>query len=163
MDQLRRYQLNNLNSDQLRKRLAKHTRKMNWLAEQNDLIVATLKQRGLQAVDPAGDDISIHPCIMQLDKLQSEPKPLTADELKADGWWCDDVSEECANAFKSKRLRVFNSSEWGDGSEWGICSLDSDGDVTRGFFDFRIRSSRFKQIHRIGNNFYWGAPSDQAD
>lgn len=71
--------MQSLNSDQLRKLLKKHTRKMNWLAEQNDLIVATLKQRGLQAVDPAGDDISIHPCIMQLDKLQSDPQQAPAN------------------------------------------------------------------------------------
>ena len=148
-----------LNSDQLRAKLATNVRKMNRLTKQNDEIVKILKQRGLQAVDPAGDDISIHPCIMQLDKLQSEPKPLTADELKAGGWWCADASKECANALKSKGLRVFNSSEWKDGSEWCVCSLDSDGDVTRAPFAF----SRLKQIHRIGNDFYWGAPSDQAN
>lgn len=162
-----------LNSDQLRAKLSKNVRKMNWLAEQNDLIVATLKQRGLQAVEPDNNDVAIHPCVMQLDKLgealfrtQFEPKrreeiALTAEELKAGGWWCADVSEECANAFKSKHLRVFNSSEWGDGSGWGRCSLDSDGDVTRGHVD--SRSSMFKQINRIGNNFYWGAASDQAN
>ena len=77
-------------------------------------------------------------------------KPLTSEELKAGGWWCEDVSEECANAFKSKGLRVFNSYEWGVGS-WNCCATDDEGSVTRGFFDGGLN----KQIHRIGNEFYW--------
>lgn len=78
-------------------------------------------------------------------------KPLTAEELKAGGWWCADISEDCANAFKSKHLRVFNAPEWGDGGGWGNCGMDDDGDVTRGFYDLGGK----KQIHRIGNEFYW--------
>ena len=152
--------MQNINSDQLRKLLKKHTRKMNWLAEQNDLIVATLKQRGLQAVDPAGDDISIHHCIMQLDKLQSEPKPLTADELKAGGWWCDDVSEECQRELSNRKLE-FKAPRW-DG-KYHFCFMHS-GRVYRGFSRELARvMCDDKQIHRIGNNFYWGAASDQAN
>ncbi|HRN97559.1 MAG TPA: hypothetical protein PLZ58_03895 [Candidatus Saccharibacteria bacterium] len=87
-------------------------------------------------------------------QVADEAKALTIKELMKGGWWCSDVSEDCANAFKSKNLRVFNSSEWGDGEPWGSCALDSDGDgeVTRGFFDVGDNN----QIHRIGNEFYWG-------
>ena len=53
--------MQNINSDQLRKRLAKHTRKMNWLAKQNDLIVELLAQRGLKAIEPDNNDAAIHP------------------------------------------------------------------------------------------------------
>ena len=164
--------MQNLNSDQLRKRLAKHTRKMNWLAKQNDLIVELLAERGLKAIEPDNNDVAIHPCVMQLDKLgealfrtQFEPKrreeiALTADELMNGEWWCADVSKECADALKSKGLRVFNSDEWMCGGTWGGCVMDDCGDgVTRCFFDFEDK----KQIHRIGNHFYWGAPSDQAN
>lgn len=84
-------------------------------------------------------------------QISDEAKPLTVDELMAGGWWCADVSEDCANAFKSKHLRVFNALEWGDGQPWGSCALDSDGEVTRGFFDVGGN----KQIHRIGNQFFW--------
>ena len=153
--------MQSLNSDQLRKLLKKHTRKMNWLAEQNDLIVATLKQRGLQAVDPAGDDISIHPCIMQLDKLQSEPKPLTADELKAGGWWCADVSEECRLVFDDNGVDSWSES-WNDNAHVHCAyNLGSDSCVLRAHGSIDLKN--LKQIHRIGNNFYWGAASDQAN
>ena len=81
-------------------------------------------------------------------------EPLTADELKAGGWWCADISEECANALESKGLRVFNSSEWGNDERWGSCGLDDDGWFSRGFFV----DGGNKEIHRIGSNFYWGAP-----
>ena len=164
--------MQNINSDQLRKRLAKHTRKMNWLAEQNDLIVATLKQRGLQAVEPDNNDVAIHPCVMQLDKLgealfrtQFEPKrreeiALTAEELKAGGWWCDDVSEECQRALSNRKLE-FQSLRW-DG-KYRFCFMRS-GRVYRGLPHELARvTCDEKQIHRIGNNFYWGAASDQEN
>ncbi len=144
--------MHNLNSDQLRSLLKNHTRKMNWLAEQNDLIVATLKQRGLQAVDPAGDDISIHPCIMQLDKLGREPKPLTADELKAGGWWMNSATIEDKNAFICMGVPV-------DGADWE----NPDFMVVEWFRNKAFLSCSFgvvsnvnknKQIHRTGKNFY---------
>lgn len=154
--------MQSLNSDQLRKLLKKHTRKMSWLAEQNDLIVATLKQRGLQAVDPAGDDISIHPCIMQLDKLQSEPKPLTADELKAGGWRCLDTSEACRLALESLGFKFF-AQIWDN--EFDSCGVDdcAAGTIRRWFKIPAASVLKLKQIHRVGNNFYWGAASDKAN
>ena len=79
-----------------------------------------------------------------------EAKPLTVEELKAGGWWCADISEDCANAFKSKGLRVFNSSKWGNDDGWNICALGDDGFVTRQ----TIAGSR-KEIHRFNNDFYW--------
>lgn len=84
-------------------------------------------------------------------QITDEAKPLAVGELMAGGWWCADVSEDCANAFKSKHLRVFNAPEWGNGQPWGSCALDSDGEVTRGFFDVGGN----KQIHRVGNQFFW--------
>lgn len=85
-----------------------------------------------------------------------EAKPLlTTEELEAGGWWCADVSKECADALKSKGLRVLNSDEWtSDGAHSGCVMDDSDDCVTRCFFDF----SNKKQIKRIGNDFYWCKP-----
>lgn len=84
-----------------------------------------------------------------------EDKPLTAEELWDGEWWCADVSKKCADALKSKGLRVLNSDEWtSDGAHSG-CVMDDCGDwVTRCFFDF----SNKKQIKRIGNDFYWCKP-----
>ena len=34
-----------------------------------------------------------------MNELNDEAKPLTAEELKAGGWWCADVSEELSVGF----------------------------------------------------------------
>ena len=163
--------MQNINSDQLRKRLAKHTRKMNWLAEQYDLIVELLAQRGLKAIEPDNNDVAIHPCVMQLDKLgealfrtQFEPKrreemPLTSDELKAGGWLCADISEECRLVFAEKGLDT-RSAKWSSEDEYKYCYLSGTVIVRSPMWHY---ASSLKQIRRIGNNFYWGAASDQAN
>ena len=148
--------MQNLSSDDLRRKLDENNAAMNTLADDNQRIVELLARRGLRAVDPAGDDISIHPCIMQLDKLQSEPKPLTADELKAGGWWCEDVSEECRLALVGNGVDVV-------GDYWSEhvyaharCWLDTDSCKVHAHLALDLDA--LKQIHRIGTNFYWGAP-----
>jgi len=77
-------------------------------------------------------------------------KPLTADELRAGGWWCADISEECRLVFVSKGINSWSES-WVREKPFERCYLDS---------AFVMRSSNasggFKQIHRIGNEFYWG-------
>ena len=158
--------MQSLNSDQLRRQLDENNAAMNTLAEDNQKIVELLAQRGLKAIEPDNNDVAIHPCVMQLDKLgealfrtRFEPKrreeiALTAEELKAGGWWCGDVSAECAAAFKSKSINAYNSEVWGtEWHGWAGC-LFSGGEVTR---SADIEGGG-KQIHRIGNEFYWGAP-----
>ena len=82
-------------------------------------------------------------------------EPLTVEELEAGGWWCADISKECADAFNSKGLQVFNSDDWGESrEEWGGCILSNTGRVSRKVHNARGK----KQIHRIGNDFYWGKP-----
>ena len=83
-------------------------------------------------------------------------KPLTTEELKEGKWWCADISQDCANALKSKGLRVLDSLNWGDDGLWVGCVMDACGAVKREglFFDFVSK----KQIHRIGNEFYCGKP-----
>ena len=188
--------MQNINSDQLRKRLAKHTRKMNWLAEQNDLIVELLAQRGLKAIEKTADEDLvfsadkmiltnaggaevfntdwpnplIHPDQYEahsrmaewLDTFQEAKEdrvPLTAKELKAGGWWCDDVSEECRSVFASKGVYARND-DWSnkEGSQYKCCYL-SWGVVVRSYL--RMEGlKQLKQIHRIGSEFYWGAPNE---
>lgn len=133
------------------------------MKELNDEIKLTLKLMQTDIDDDAhGElwnhlhrllDIKRNELQKRLDESWSEPvEPLTIDELKTGGWWCKDVSSDCAIAFESKGLRVFNSSEWGDDSEWGGCSLlSSYGRVTRGFTNTENR----KQIKRVGYLFYW--------
>lgn len=85
------------------------------------------------------------------DQKPNKIEPLTTEDLKAGGWWCGDVSEDCANAFKYKNVPVFNPSNWKDDIGWEGCLLD-DGLVVR--VAYSVRGD--KQIHRIGNEFYWG-------
>lgn len=78
-----------------------------------------------------------------------EAKPLTTEELKAGGWWCADVSAECARVFEAKGLNVFNSRDWRY-NPLRKCALEG-GKVVRVSFDL----VGGRHIHRIGNEFYW--------
>lgn len=87
-------------------------------------------------------------------RTQFEPKrreeiALTADELKAGGWWCGDVSEDCRLAFVDNGVDVW-SGTWAYKTEFMCCYLS--GTIV-------LRSSLvnagLKQVHRRGNNFYW--------
>jgi len=179
----------NLNSDELRKRLGENNATMNTLTEDNQKIVDLLADRGLQATektifkvdriwltDPAGNEIlntdwhnpfvklethEIDHCSLKIDAaIKPEPREetkaaLTADELKAGGWWCADISRECALAFIAAGVDVHNSKNWTVNARthygWGGCTYLKD-EVTR-------TNNRYtKQIHRIGNDFFWGAP-----
>ena len=103
-------------------------------------------------LEPVTHDQSPYKSVKLDGQITDEAKPLTAEELIAGGWWCADVSEECANAFKCNGLRVFNSHAWdGDGKKWISCRLSDSGNVTRGVSPL----VGLKQIHRIGNEFYW--------
>lgn len=164
--------MNRLDSDELRRQLSENNAAMNTLTEDNQKIVELLAQRGLKAIEPDNNDVAIHPCVMQLDKLgealfrtQFEPKrreeiALTAEELKTGGWWCADVSAECQRALSNRKLE-FQAIRW-DG-KYHFCFMRS-GRVYRGLSRELARvTCDDKQIHRIGNNFYWGAASDQAN
>ena len=80
-------------------------------------------------------------------------KPLTTEELEVGGWWCADVSKDCANAFRAKGLRVFNSSGWFYSGQFHGCAIDDEGAVARLISE--PKNGFGQQIHRIGNDFYW--------
>ena len=143
--------MQNLNSDDLRKQLQENNTAMNTLTEDNQKIVELLAQRGLKAIDSSSDLAETRAL---LDPERRADAPLTTDELEAGGWWCGDVSGECAAAFESKSINAYNSEAWGTARPgWAGC-LFSGGNVAR---TMSIEGGK-KQIHRIGNEFYWGAP-----
>jgi len=83
-------------------------------------------------------------------QIAAEAKPLTAEELKAGGWWCADGSEECRLVFVGKGINTWSDS-WERDPEFRYC-------VQAGTFVIPATSLAvvgFKQIHRIGNEFYW--------
>ena len=82
-------------------------------------------------------------------------RPLTVDELKAGGWWCADVSAECEMAFKLRGLDVVCAGWSGIGNRNGdCCILVYPKLVSRAWIKSQVSGE--KQIHRIGNEFYWG-------
>ena len=82
-----------------------------------------------------------------------QAKPLTAEELKAGGWWCKDVSEECRLVFAEKGI-LARSVDWlaRDGVKY--CYM-SGSIIVRSFMEPYESTLTPKQIHRIGNEFYW--------
>ena len=128
--------MQNLNSDQLRRQLDENNAAMNTLADNNQKIVELLSLRGLKAINSSSDLAEIRAL---LEPKRSEEIALTAEELKAGWWWCADDSEECRLVLASKGV--------------------SEAVIFRSY----LRMEGLKQIHRIGNNFYWGAASDQAN
>ena len=146
------------------------------MKELNDEIVLTLNLMQTDIDDGAHSELQSHLYSLlemkrselqkglvecKIEYVAQDPTPykgaiplLTTEELEAGGWWCADVSKECADALKSKGLRVLNSDEWGIGVNLVGCGLDDLGSVTRCIFDFEGE----KQIKRIGNDFYWSKP-----
>lgn len=136
--------------------------------------VLLLKREVLQQDDEEyAEDVPMHSVVMTLDSLaialeneqievgetmffpkrkRSEEVPLTSDELKAGGWWCADTSEDALKAFILYGLETDDDLPW-DGSFYG-CFIYEGG---RNLLDrgYEHHTSALKQIHRIGNEFYW--------
>lgn len=87
------------------------------------------------------------------EQISNEAKPLTTEELKAGGWWCAEVTEECAKVFTVKGLRVFKPSRWND-EAIVFYKMDIDKNIVVKHFSVGVTRVS-KQIHRIGIEFYW--------
>ena len=80
-------------------------------------------------------------------------KPLTEWELKAGGWWCADVSEECRLALVDNGTGV-TGKRWDDNAPTQcVYKSDPKSNVLRAHV--LVVLDNLKQIHRIGNDFYW--------
>ena len=86
-------------------------------------------------------------------QVTNEAKPLSVDELMAGGWWCDDVSEESRLVFADNGFDSWAES-WDDNADVRYAyNRGSDSCVTRAHEQIDLKG--LKQIHRIGNDFYW--------
>ena len=128
-----------------------------------------------QAGEEYAEDVPMHSVVMTLSSLapareseqievgealfrtQFEPKrseeiALTAEELKAGGWWCADTGDGSLKAFLSLGFKTEGNIPW-DGFYYA-CFLYTHGSnlLDRGSED---HTDGLKQIHRIGNEFYW--------
>ena len=87
-------------------------------------------------------------------QIDDEAKPLTTDELMAGGWWCSDVSEECRLIFADSGVGV-TSSRWNENANVQCAyKSNSESNVLRAYV--AVNLDDLKQIHRIGNDFFWG-------
>ena len=76
-------------------------------------------------------------------------KPLTSDELMAGGWWIDEAgSQSLLELFRVYGVITGVAIGCFDVSVCDTCLISSR--------DYGRDLSGFKQIHRIGNEFYWG-------
>lgn len=86
-------------------------------------------------------------------QVADEAKPLTADELKAGGWWCADVSEECLLALIDNSDDVVTHHWYDNVVAQCAYKSDSESNVLRAHLPVDL--DILKQIHRISNEFYW--------
>ncbi len=86
-----------------------------------------------------------------MNELNDEAKQLTTEELKAGGWWCADVSEECRLAFAEKGLDARHA-DWSSDTTYNYCYL-SGNTIARAVV--HTHKASLRQCHRIGNDFYW--------
>ena len=86
-----------------------------------------------------------------MNELNDETKPLTTEELKAGGWWCADVSEDCRLAFTKKGLDARHA-DWSSDRGYNYCYL-SGNTIARSVV--YTHTASLKLIRRIVNEFYW--------
>ena len=87
----------------------------------------------------------------EMHELNDEAKPLTAEELKAGGWWCADVSEECRLAFAEKGLDARHA-DWSSDKAYNYCYLSGNTIARAVVYTHKVS---LKLIRRIVNEFYW--------
>lgn len=143
-----------LNSDQLRDLLTKNDASVKRLLEENTLIRSILAQRGFSIIEPvkrsapmAGIEIS------QRYILDDDPAQLTQDELKAGGWWLEAATNIDVIEISNKGIDVYFKSKW-PVQGYPHAVMDRSGSIT----PCKKKPDGAKQIHRVGNKFYWGAP-----
>lgn len=147
-------ELSGLNSDELLTRFNSNQSEIARLEIENKLLVSLVRANGflIRDTNSAAREVAAWVELVIPDGAVDE-SALTVDELKAGGWWCGDVSGECAAAFESKSINAYNSEAWGTARSGWVGCLFSGGEVTR---TMSIEGGE-RQIHRIGNEFYWGA------
>ena len=139
----------NLNSDKLRRQLDENNESMNTLADDNQRIVELLADRGLRAVEPISQPL--------------KKNRVTLGEILAGGWWCAESGKRTKELIRSAGLLWLGSANT-YASDAGIGCMSSElSRLAARMPVSEINNAHLKQIHRIGNNFYWGAASDQEN
>ena len=123
--------------------------------KRNELQQRLVERSWVEPADGMGSVVSFDQAPYKSVKLEgqiaNEAKPLTADELSVGDWWCADVSEECRLALVDKGVYVVSPC-WSEDKRAKYAYKSGYGlSVIR----TSLRMEGLKQIHRIGNEFYW--------
>ena len=86
-------------------------------------------------------------------QIADEAKPLTVEDLKAGGWRLNSCKKDDWLSFGLYGVAVFSDKDsWLDDDDYCFLNKNS-GEVER---DYRVFATpHLKQIHRIGNQFFW--------
>lgn len=148
--------LKKLSSDDLRDLLGKNVQTMNQLTEQNTDIVNLLKQRGLQPVEAASQpDGTVEAAKATRPEVKDEP--LTAEELRAEGWWCATAGWPEMLILMDAEMVVDNHARSLIAGPLGLASGASSEAVVHCELS-RINTGYLKQVCRTGEHFYWVKP-----
>ena len=88
--------------------------------------------------EPVTHDHAPHKSVKLDGKIADESKPLTAEELKAGGWWC---ARSGGNRGCLRRKKIDYVERFSVDGCYVFYAANCTGDV--------------KEIHRVGNDFYW--------
>ena len=126
--------------------------------KRNELQQRLVERSWFEPADGMGSVVKFDPAPYKSVKIDGhiadEAKQLTAEELKAGGWWCADVSEECRLALIDNGASVTSYRWIGNANVQCAYKPDSESNVLRAHVPVVL--DNLKQIHRIGNEFYWG-------
>ena len=121
--------------------------------KRNELQQRLVERSWFEPADGMGSAVKLDQAPYKSGQIADEAKPLTAEELKAGGWWCADTSDDALKVFISYGLEAGDDIPW-DGSYYACFLFESGSDLLdRGYED---HTNGLKEIKRIGNEFYWG-------
>lgn len=145
--------LKRLSSDYLRELLSANTKAVSYLAAQNTDICNLLKQRGLKPVEPAPQSSSPS----ETAKPGAREEPLTAEELRAEGWWCATAGWPEMLILMDAEMVVDNHARSLIAGPLGLASGASSEAVAHCEIS-RINTGYLKQVYLAGERFYWVKP-----
>lgn len=148
--------LKKLSSDDLRELLRKNVQVMNQLTEQNTDIDSLLKQRGLQPVEVAAQPSGAAETANSA-RLEVKDEPLTAEELHALGWWCATAGWPEFLVLMDAEMVVTRDTHPLVSAHKGFASGPSSSVISHCELS-RINTGYLKQIHLVGEHFYWVKP-----
>lgn len=87
--------------------------------------------------------------------MSTNPSMLTKDDLLRGGWWCAEAGKEMERELASHGMIII-SKKWRQ-RKYTLGCMSRHPKIAVQFVEPEFAAA-LKQIHRIGSEFYWGAP-----